>query len=106
MLGLGGFEWGGDQKYNSIKPSAYFFYYLPLCRRRSPFAPPASIIDARPCLAVPPLPLQSLPPLPPQPLSPIVAVVATAVDVSIAFHVDCSVLIIFCKTPGVVDSAL
>ena len=36
----------------------------------------------------------------------IVAVVAAAVDVSIAFHVDCCVLIIFCKTPGVVDSAL
>ena len=56
---LGWIRVGGGKKYNSIKPSAYFFINLPLCRRRSPFAPPASIIDARPRLAVPPLPLHS-----------------------------------------------
>jgi hypothetical protein len=56
---LGGFEWGRGKKHNSIKPSAYFFINLSLCRRRSPFAPPVSIIDARPRLAIPPLPLHS-----------------------------------------------
>jgi hypothetical protein len=58
---LGRFEWGRGKKYNSIKPSpsAYFFINFPLCRRCSPFALPASIIDTRPRLAVPPLPLCS-----------------------------------------------
>ena len=56
---MGGFEWGRGKKHNSIKPSAYFFINLPLCRRRSPFAPPASIIDARPRLADPSIPLHS-----------------------------------------------
>lgn len=56
---MGGFEWGRGKKHNSIKPSAYFFINLSLCRRRSPFAPPVSIIDARPRLAIPPLPLHS-----------------------------------------------
>ena len=60
---------GARKKYNSIKPSAYFFIYLPLCRRRSPFAPSASIVNARPRVAVPPLPLHSSPPSPPPPLS-------------------------------------
>ncbi len=60
---------GARKKYNSIKPSAYFFIYLPLCRHRSPFAPSASIVNARPRVAVPPLPLHSSPPSPPPPLS-------------------------------------
>ena len=60
---------GGGKKYNSIKPSAYFFINLPLCCRRSPFALSASIVDARPRVAIPPLPLHSSPPSPPPPLS-------------------------------------
>jgi len=59
---------GGRKKYNSIKPSAYFFINLPLCRCRSPFTPSASIVNARPCVVVPPLPLHSSPPSPPPPL--------------------------------------
>ena len=60
---------GGRKKYISIKPSTYFFINLPLCRRRSPFAPSASIVNACPRVAVPPLPLHSSPPSPPPPLS-------------------------------------
>ena len=60
---------GGRKKYNSIKPSAYFFINLPLCRRRSPFAPSALIVNACPRVAVPPLPLHSSPPSPPPSLS-------------------------------------